>query len=117
MKKAKSLIASDLTIVDEEGNPRIAMHAFKSYAGISFYKGVGKKRYQALQIYISEHHDGMIEIWNGAFTTTLTLGAQSKGAGLSIFDAEGKFLKGVGAFYGESKPAEKKKTRANRSKT
>src|SRR5471030_314051 len=114
--RSKKLTISHLTIVDEKGDPRIEMHAFKDYAGISFYKGKGKRRYQAMHIYISEHHDGIIEIWNGAFTTALTLGAQKAGAGLSIFDALGRHVRGFGASYLEKEsPVRKKKPKALKS--
>jgi hypothetical protein len=101
-KKKKIIVANHLCIVDDEGNPKIGMHASgrSGYAGISFYKGKGRERYQALHIYISDAEgQGIIEFWHGRWKIGLSLGASENGAGISIFDAEGKHVKAVGACY------------------
>jgi hypothetical protein len=101
-KKRKIVVANHLYIVDDEGNPKIGMHASgkSGYAGLSFYKGKGKERYQALHIYISDGEgQGIIEFWHGRNTIGLSLGASQKGAGMSIFDPEGKHIKAVGTCY------------------
>jgi hypothetical protein len=99
--KKKVIVANQLCIVDDEGKPKIGMYAGKNgYAGISIYKGKGKERYQALHIYISDGEgQGIIEFWHGQFKIGLSLGASEKGAGMSIYDADGKHLKAVGTSY------------------
>jgi hypothetical protein len=101
-KKRKIIVANDIIIVDDEGNPKIGMRASgpSGYAGISFYKGKGRERYQALHIYISDH-DGhsVIEFWPGRDKLGVSLGASHFGAGMSVFDADGMHLKAFGTCY------------------
>jgi hypothetical protein len=121
-KKKKVIVANQLCIVDDEGNPKIGMYASgkSGYAGISFYKGKGKERYQALHIYISDREgQGIIEFWPGRFKIGLSLGASANGAGMSIFDADGKHLKAVGTCYTDPELSGdgKKKRKPGKSKS
>jgi len=123
-KKRKDLVANSITIVDDEGNPKISMRAGgkseSGYAGISFYRGKGKKRYQALHIYISDHEGhSIIGFCHGPYKFGLSLAASERGAGVTIHDAGGKYLKSFGTSYAAPglSGAEKKERKPRKMKT